>query len=114
VEGAEYDADRRVSGVGMAVEFAKSNNLLGIFVHEDTLVSFPISWFTRFLHNLSQMQVPSLISAIRSSSLLVCVHKISEQPSSLVISSEIEGSPVDAFGAPGRVVFIDHSMPNYT
>jgi len=53
---------RRISSVGAAIEFAKANNLLGIFVDADLLV-----------------EVPSLVDGIRSVELLVGVHGASEK-----------------------------------
>jgi len=87
--------DQILSTVGATVEFARMNNLLGVFVDARLL-----------------MQVPSLIEGIRNAGLLVGIHGASEQSLALTTASTIEGTPVDAFfgDGPSLVVFMDHSM----
>ncbi|RDB20514.1 Ankyrin repeat protein nuc-2 [Hypsizygus marmoreus] len=92
--GAEEDSDPRLSSIGSAVQFARINNLLGVFVDADLLI-----------------QVPSLIHGIRNAGLLVGTHGESENLGILSAStSGIEGTPVDAVLGGGRVVFADNSM----
>ncbi|KAJ6627519.1 cyclin-dependent protein kinase inhibitor [Mycena sp. CBHHK59/15] len=85
--------DWRTSSVGAAVEFARANNLLGVFVDAELL-----------------MQVPSLIDGIRNAGLLIGINGASETSEPLTSSSAIEGTPVDAFVRDGMVFYVDHSM----
>ncbi|KAJ7688424.1 cyclin-dependent protein kinase inhibitor [Mycena rosella] len=85
--------DGRTTSVGAAVEFARANNLLGIFVDADLL-----------------MQVPSLIDGIRNAGLLIGIHGASQHSEPLTSASAIEGTPVDAFVRDGTVFYVDHSM----
>ncbi|KAJ7047678.1 cyclin-dependent protein kinase inhibitor [Mycena alexandri] len=87
------DEDWRTTSVGAAVEFARANNLLGIFVDADLL-----------------MQVPSLIDGIRNAGLLIGINGASEISEPLTSASVIEGTPVDAFVRDGMVFYVDHSM----
>ncbi|KAF8639626.1 hypothetical protein AX17_000891 [Amanita inopinata Kibby_2008] len=87
------DDDDRASSLGAAVEFAKSNNLLGVFVDADLLV-----------------KVPSLIQGIRNAGLLVGVHGKADDCVKLITASQIDGTPVDAYITEGMVVFVDHGM----
>ncbi|KAJ7507446.1 hypothetical protein B0H11DRAFT_1967103, partial [Mycena galericulata] len=89
----EGDEDGRTTSVGAAVEFARANNLLGIFVDADLL-----------------MQVPSLIDGIRNAGLLIGINGASENSEPLTSASAIEGTPVDAFVRDGMVFYVDHSM----
>jgi len=91
--GVEEAKDPRLSSIGAAVEFAKSNNLLGVFVDADLLV-----------------QVPSLINGIRNAGLLVGVHGEPNMLGKLVTDSDIDGTPVDAYMEGSRVLFTDHSI----
>ncbi|KAJ6567179.1 cyclin-dependent protein kinase inhibitor [Mycena vulgaris] len=85
--------DWRTRSVGAAVEFARANNLLGIFVDAGLL-----------------MQVPSLIDGIRNAGLLIGINGASEVSEPLTSASAIEGTPVDAFVRDGMVFYVDHSM----
>ncbi|KAJ6539036.1 cyclin-dependent protein kinase inhibitor [Mycena capillaripes] len=85
--------DWRTTSVGAVVEFARANNLLGIFVDADLL-----------------MQVPSLIDGIRNAGLLIGINGASEVSEPLTSASAIEGTPVDAFVRDGMVFYVDHSM----
>lgn len=82
----------------MAVDFAKSNNLLGIFVDADILVSLDSETCDASNLNSRQIQVPSLVKAIKGFGLLVGVHNQSTFP------EEIE---VDAYADENNVVFIE-------
>ncbi|KAF7331871.1 Cyclin-dependent protein kinase inhibitor [Mycena kentingensis (nom. inval.)] len=85
--------DWRTTSVGAAVEFARANNLLGIFVDADLL-----------------MQVPSLIDGIRNAGLLIGVIGASERTEPLTLgNSGIDGTPVDAFVRDKTVHYTDHS-----
>ncbi|KAF8076069.1 cyclin-dependent protein kinase inhibitor [Lyophyllum atratum] len=90
---AEEENDPRLSSIGAAVEFARINNLLGVFVDADLLV-----------------QVPSLIHGIRNAGLIVGTHGQSGNLEGLSTTSGIEGTPVDAVLGDGKVVFTNHSM----
>lgn len=57
-----------------------------------------------------QLQVPSLINGIRGAGLLVGIHKVSDNTVQLTTVSLIEGSPVDAYGKDGVVVFVTHDL----
>ncbi|KAJ7667694.1 cyclin-dependent protein kinase inhibitor [Mycena polygramma] len=85
--------DVRTTSVGAAVEFARANNLLGIFVDADLL-----------------MQVPSLIDGVRTAGLLIGINGASVVSEPLTSASAIEGTPVDAFVRDGVSYFLDHSM----
>ncbi|KAF8211453.1 cyclin-dependent protein kinase inhibitor [Mycena galopus ATCC 62051] len=85
--------DWRTTSVGAVVEFARGNNLLGIFVDAGVL-----------------MQVPSLIDGIRNAGLLIGINGASEISEPLTSVSAIEGTPVDAFVRDGMVFYVDHSM----
>ncbi|KAJ6516210.1 cyclin-dependent protein kinase inhibitor [Mycena sanguinolenta] len=85
--------DWRTTSVGAVVEFARGNNLLGIFVDAGLL-----------------MQVPSLIDGIRNAGLLIGINGASEISEPLTSASAIEGTPVDAFVRDGMVFYVDHSM----
>ncbi|KAF8974684.1 cyclin-dependent protein kinase inhibitor [Flammula alnicola] len=87
--------ERRVSSVGAAVEFAKANNLLGLFVGADILI-----------------QVPSLLDGIRSAELLIGVYGVSENQANLSTGSlsQADNTTVDAFVVDGAVCFVDNSM----
>ncbi|KAG5644565.1 hypothetical protein DXG03_008139 [Asterophora parasitica] len=90
--GAEEENDPRLSSIGAAVEFARINNLLGVFVDGDLLA-----------------QVPSLIHGIRNAGLIVGTHRVSENLDGLMTLSDIGGTPVDAVLGDGVVVFADHT-----
>ncbi|KAG6876182.1 hypothetical protein C0993_005077, partial [Termitomyces sp. T159_Od127] len=79
--GAEEENDPRLSSIGAAVEFAGVNNLLGVLVDADFLVT--------------QVQVPSLMHGVRNAGLIVGVHGKSEDLGILSTTSDIEGTPVD-------------------
>jgi CDK inhibitor PHO81 len=86
--------DFRNLSIGAAVEFAKANNLLGIFVDADLLI-----------------QVPTLIHGIRNAGLLVGVYGPSGRSLTLGgSSSNVEGNIVDAFLGDGKVMFMDHTV----
>ncbi|KAJ7638577.1 cyclin-dependent protein kinase inhibitor [Roridomyces roridus] len=89
----EDQEDGRTTSVGAAVEFARANNLLGVFVDADLL-----------------MQVPSLIDGIRNAGLLIGINGASDSSEPLTSASPIEGTPVDAFVRDGMVFYVDHSM----
>ncbi|KAG6850051.1 hypothetical protein H0H93_001867 [Arthromyces matolae] len=91
--GAEEENDPRLSSIGTAVEFARTNNLLGVLVDAELLV-----------------QVPSLLHGIRNAGLIVGAHGKTEDLNSLFGVSDIEGTPVDAILNDGQVVFTDHEM----
>ncbi|ESK93719.1 cyclin-dependent protein kinase inhibitor [Moniliophthora roreri MCA 2997] len=84
--------DVRLSSLGAAVEFARMNNLLGVFVDANLLI-----------------QVPSMIHGIRNAGLLVGIHGTSDKTAALTTTSGIEGCPVDAFLNDRAVVFVDPS-----
>ncbi|KAG5716083.1 Ankyrin repeat protein nuc-2 [Termitomyces sp. T112] len=88
--GAEEENDPRLSSIGAAVEFARINNLLGVFVDASLLV-----------------QVPSLIHGVRNAGIIVGAHGKSEDLDILSATSDIEGTPVDAVLDNGKVVFTD-------
>ncbi|KAF8665648.1 hypothetical protein AX16_000103 [Volvariella volvacea WC 439] len=92
----ELKCDSRNLSIGAAVEFAKVNNLLGIFVEADLLV-----------------QVPSLINGVRNAGLLVGVHSCTGQFTTQGIPTMASGeaASVDAFlGDDGMVTFVDHAV----
>ncbi|KAJ7228963.1 cyclin-dependent protein kinase inhibitor [Mycena pura] len=88
----EDDEDWRTTSVGAAVEFARANNLLGIFVDAGLL-----------------MQVPSLIDGVRNAGLLIGINGATESSEPLTTASVFEGTPVDAFVRDGMVFYVDHS-----
>jgi len=105
--------DKRVSSVGAAVEFAKANNLLGLFVDSELLVCSSVYLACVFGANTSKkVKVPSLIDGIRSAELIVGVYGTSQTLMSLRAGSTVDndGSIADAFVADGVVNFLDRSM----
>lgn len=78
------------SSVAAGVEFAKMNNLLGVFFDSELL-----------------LQVPSLIQGIRDAGLLVGVHG-APSPSNVIIHSS-ENTHVDAYIRDGTVVYMERS-----
>ncbi|KAK2466431.1 hypothetical protein APHAL10511_002073 [Amanita phalloides] len=92
-ESAGGDGDDRTASLGVAIEFASSNNLLGVFVEASLLV-----------------RVPSLIHGIRNAGLLVGVHGKAEDYNELITTSQIDSTPVDAYINGGMVIFVDNAM----
>lgn len=86
------EGDDRSASLNGSVEFAKSNNFLGLFVDATLLV-----------------KVPSLIHSIRSTGLLVGVHGKVEDHAELISASHIDGTPVDAYINGDMVVFVDNT-----
>ncbi|KAJ4472187.1 cyclin-dependent protein kinase inhibitor [Lentinula aciculospora] len=89
----EFDSgdtqDRRLSSLGATVEFARMNNLLGVFVDATLLV-------------------PSLIHSVRNAGLLVGVTGISEDLTTFSNGSSKES--VDAFLSEGVIMFTNSSI----
>ncbi|KAG8218347.1 cyclin-dependent protein kinase inhibitor [Butyriboletus roseoflavus] len=79
--------DQYVSSVAEGVEFAKANNLLGVFFDSELL-----------------LQVPSLIQGIRDTGLLVGIHGSTNGMSELA-----ENAHVDAYVDDATVVYMDGS-----
>jgi CDK inhibitor PHO81 len=98
-------SDRRLSCLGAAVKFAKKNNLLGIFIDAAVLVRFVMR--PQFFADIvsGQIQVPSLIDAIRDAGLVVCVYGASEK-----LNVGTEGSRVDAFLQGGMVIYKERGL----
>lgn len=71
--------DRRCRSIGAAVEFARSNNLLGIMAPASLLVSL-ISLRTRTGDELFQVDVPSLADGVKDSNLMLAVFGASDVP----------------------------------
>ncbi|KAF7301526.1 Cyclin-dependent protein kinase inhibitor [Mycena indigotica] len=90
-DGENDMEDWRTTSVGAAVEFARANNLLGVFVDADLL-----------------LQVPSLIDGVRTAGLLIGIIGASEQSEHLT-SASIDATPVDAFLRDKMVSYVDHS-----
>ncbi|KAJ3561155.1 hypothetical protein NP233_g10369 [Leucocoprinus birnbaumii] len=88
----DEDNDDRLRSVGGAVEFAKDNNLLGVFVDAELLC-----------------QVPSLVDAMRNSGLIVGVHGSSVTLGSFTHGTDTDRDPIDAFISDAAVSFLDHS-----
>lgn len=82
--------DYYASSVAAGVEFAKMNNLLGIFFDSELL-----------------LQVPSLIQGIRDAGLLVGIH--GGQATSGIPVCSTEGAQVDAYIRDGTVTYMDNS-----
>jgi CDK inhibitor PHO81 len=115
--------DQRTLSIGAAVEFAKSNNLLGIFVDADLLVSLEASYLPcldcslRTAFSLSifchgKIRVPSAIDGIRSSELIVGVLGNQETFSQRASadSEHVESHAVDAYFDKGIMTFVDRSL----
>ncbi|KIY72981.1 hypothetical protein CYLTODRAFT_366787 [Cylindrobasidium torrendii FP15055 ss-10] len=89
----DKDGTGRFCGLGSAVEYARINNLLGVFVDADLL-----------------LQVPSLIQGIKNAGLLVGIHGTSER--SMPITTPIPGGAdenvVDVYLSNGTVTYVDH------
>ncbi|KAF9482025.1 hypothetical protein BDN70DRAFT_488230 [Pholiota conissans] len=89
--------EKRVLSVGAAVEFAKANNLLGLFVDAKLLI-----------------EVPSLVDGIRSAELLIGVYGVADKRinhgTGLLSEGDNSAVTVDAFIVDGAVSFIDNSM----
>ncbi|KAF5393716.1 hypothetical protein D9757_000308 [Collybiopsis confluens] len=84
--------DRRLSSLAATVEFARMNNLLGVFIDATLL-----------------LQVPSLIQSVRNAGLLAGIHEASEDTTA-ALSSPSGKDNVDAFVREGVVTFIDPSI----
>lgn len=84
--------DQRTHSIGAAVEFAKSNNLLGVFIDAEFLI-----------------RVPSVVDGIRSAELIVGVLGSPEKFSQLT-SADCESHAVDAYFHSGTMSFIDRSI----
>ncbi|KIJ70440.1 hypothetical protein HYDPIDRAFT_23545 [Hydnomerulius pinastri MD-312] len=82
--------DHYSSSVAAGVDFAKMNNLLGVFFDSELL-----------------LQVPSLIQGIRDAGLLVGIHGSPSTPNVIVHSAE--NAHVDAYIRDGSVVYMDRS-----
>ncbi|KAJ3842518.1 cyclin-dependent protein kinase inhibitor [Lentinula raphanica] len=79
--------DRRLTSLGATVEFARMNNLLGVFIDATLLI-----------------QVPSLIHSVRNAGLLVGITETAEEP----LNGHSEG--VDAFLREGVITFTNPSI----
>jgi CDK inhibitor PHO81 len=107
-QDTEEENDPRLSSIGAAVEFARVNNLLGIFADAALLVSTDTHFLDRTLFSESKKeQVPSLIDGIRNAGLLVGAHGEMKSLENLISPSSIKGTPVDASLSNGQVVFIN-------
>lgn len=88
----DEDHDDRLQSVGAAVEFAKDNNLLGVFVDAELL-----------------RQVPSLVDAMRTSGLIVGVHGSPTTLGSFTRGADSDFDPIDAFISQTAIFCLDHS-----
>jgi CDK inhibitor PHO81 len=107
----DEEHDDRLRSVGAAVEFAKDNNLLGVFVDAELLVRSSSSEEANIHANTStcnQYQVPSLVDAMRNSGLIVGVHG-SSTLTALTRGAETDHAPIDAFISETAISFLDHS-----
>ncbi|KAI5124795.1 hypothetical protein M0805_005429 [Coniferiporia weirii] len=84
--------DRRLSSIGAAVDWAKTNNLLGVVFDAGLL-----------------LKVPSLIQGVKDIGLLLGVYGQPDQAVSLTKSTDTDATLVDAFIQDGVVRFLDHS-----
>lgn len=94
--GPEDLDDRRLSSISAAVDWAKTNNLLGVFLDADLLT-----------------KVPSLMPGVRDMGLLLGVYGSSEQLSSLSKPSSLDNILIDALYQDGVVSFLDHSSRGF-
>lgn len=102
----EDATDHRLTCLGAAVTFSKKNNLLGVFIDAAVLVGFEMLYMSdMLLMQSSQIQVPSLLDAIRDAGLVVCVYGASE-----TLDIGTEGSRVDAFLQEGMVIYKEHGF----
>ncbi|KAF4574677.1 ubiquitin-protein ligase peroxin 12 [Pleurotus pulmonarius] len=101
------DNDRRLASLSAAVDFARTNNLLGIWVDANLLVRTSLEGI-KFQTDPggAQTQVPSLIHEIKEAGLLVGIYSATD------IAPEIDGCPVDAYLRDGNVVYADLSTRN--
>ncbi|EJD01250.1 cyclin-dependent protein kinase inhibitor [Fomitiporia mediterranea MF3/22] len=91
--GPEDVDDRRLSSISAAVDWAKANNLLGIFLDADLLI-----------------KVPSLVQGVKDTGLLLGVYGKHDQCTLLNDPSDGDTTiSVDAFIHEGVVTFLDHS-----
>jgi len=90
--GPEDVNDRRLSSISTAVDWAKTNNLLGVFLDADLLT-----------------KVPSLIQGVKDLGLLIGVYGQREQTLSLSKTMHSDATAIDAFFQDGVVSFLDHS-----
>src|ERR1700726_1468003 len=98
--------DRRLSSLSAGVEFCKNNNLLGLFVTADLLVSLFSSRMTGVhLKTAFQTPVPSLIQGIRDAGLIVGAFSSSKGPPPLASSATKDDVSVDALLQDGLVVW---------
>lgn len=88
--------DQRTLSIGSAVEFAKSNNLLGVFIDADLLI-----------------RVPSAVDGIRSAELIVGVlggpEHFTQTQAHAAYTNTNERHAVDAYFDRGTMTFVDRS-----
>ncbi|KAH7916817.1 cyclin-dependent protein kinase inhibitor [Hygrophoropsis aurantiaca] len=80
------------SSVSAGVEFAKMNNLLGVFFDGELL-----------------LRVPSLVQGIRDAGLLIGVYGNSQTQNNLAVSATFEDNHIDAYIKDGTIVYMDRS-----
>ncbi|KAH8118535.1 cyclin-dependent protein kinase inhibitor [Phellopilus nigrolimitatus] len=89
--------DRRLSSISAAVDWAKTNNLLGVFLDADLLT-----------------KVPALIQGVKDMGLLLGVYGQREQTELLSRSTNPDTILVDAFLKEGVIAFLDHSPRGFS
>ena len=101
--------DYRLSSLGAAVEWCKLNNLLGLLLDAELLVSLLCTYPVRHALNIEitlQNRIPSLIQGVKGFGLLVGAYGVPENVSSL---SDRDSGLVDAFLLDGILTYFDHS-----
>jgi hypothetical protein len=104
--------DQQFSSLAAAVEFSKTNNLLGVLVSADLLVNSS-SWIIAPwpIHTFPfQIPVPSLIQGIRDGGLLVGVYGSPDKSTTLAASIARKNLLVDAVLENGLVVYMEHPV----
>lgn len=104
--------DYRLSSLGAAVEWCKMNNMLGLLLNAELLVSSTLLHLRHVSHwrvppyVLIQYKIPPLIQGVRDFGLLVGIFG---EPQHLTTLSAHDSYAVDACLQHGIMTFIDHS-----
>lgn len=103
--------DRRLTSIDAAVDWARNNNILGVFLSADLLVRELLpSVATVSLTDVfyAQDQVPALVQGVKDAGLLVGAYGSKEETSVWRRSNTTDSVSVDAVLHDGVVSYLDH------
>lgn len=106
--GYEDADDQRLRSLGSAVDFAKSNNLLGVMLEADLLVNHVPTSVLQRTDQTAQVKVPSLVEGMRDAGLLVATWGSSDMLTSISSTYEAYEGTLDAFLREGVLMFLEH------